>query len=290
MKKLVGLVGGPDIKRYSIADLVWQKISQHADAQFDYEIWSADNKKDLDELVNSLKANTSFVGCNVALPWKAEIIPHSTRQDSFVSLTGLANSLTRMGSEFLAFNTDPIGCHLGMQKYGFNGRKEKVFILGAGGAGSAMAAHMAQEGHSVLINDVVEGKATKVEALARDHNLKIHAVSTEQLGDAIVNVDVIVNATDVGKAMDKQSDPDNSPIDCELLGISRAYMVVEMNYLPIKTKLLRTAERFSKIAVPGCEMLVRQAVETFNAAFDTELRAAAVDTIVSELYQDFATE
>lgn len=52
---------------------------------------------------------------------------------------------------------------------------------------------------------------------------------------------------------------------------SRAYMIVEMNHLPIKTKLLPEAEKLDRLVVPEIEMLMRQAVKTFNRVFRQNL-------------------
>jgi shikimate dehydrogenase len=281
----VGLIGGPRIKQYSIADLVWRRISSHAKVQFEYEMWPVSSKGELETLVRSLMASDRFLGCNIALPWKAEIVQYSTSQDQFVSATGLANSLGRSNGGFVAFNTDPAGCHEGMIEYGFGEKGEKVLILGAGGAGTALAVHLAQQGHTIVTTDIVSWKAERAENLGKLLNLDIHSVGPSMVHHYVGDADVIVNATDVGKVMDRDRGvfPTECPIDCDLLRNSPAHMVVEMNYLPIKTQLLRQAERFDKVVVPGIEMLVRQAVSTFNVVFETQLSATSTDRIVSEL-------
>jgi shikimate dehydrogenase len=101
----------------------------------------------------------------------------------------------------------------------------------------------------VLVVNRTRGRAEAAAELAGE----LGAVAEPE---AIVDVDVIINATSVGMGAPSGA-VGPSPIPTELIGVH--HTVVDLVYQPRQTPLLRAAAARGATAVDGLGMLVRQA-------------------------------
>jgi 3-dehydroquinate dehydratase/shikimate dehydrogenase len=117
-------------------------------------------------------------------------------------------------------------------------------LIGAGGAARAAAFALARAGAAVA---VWARRAQRARALA-------HAVSGEAIDrEAIAHhsFDAIVNCTPVGMYPHRGSPLELRELNCRL--------VMDLIYRPLKTELLRRAERRGIEAISGVDMFVAQA-------------------------------
>jgi len=227
---------------------------------------------DFDGFVRSLP-DEDWVGLSVTIPHKAAALAAAAEADEVASSIAAANTLVRLGNGkgFKAYNTDWLAAitsiehamtEAGMTS-GDSGEGEgtsplagkTVVVLGAGGAGRALAFGAASRGASVIVANRTAAKAVE---LAEQLRPKGRGVSLDDLCSGKVGGDVLVNTTSVGM----QPNDDESPVPEH---VTAAFKVVfDAVYTPLQTKLLRDAERAGAVVVTGEKMFVGQAAEQYR--------------------------
>jgi shikimate dehydrogenase len=199
-------------------------------------------------------------GFNVTLPHKIAIIPLLDEIDPSARIIGAVNTVKNDGGRLIGYNTDGEGALMALKTA--NVRLDgRVFILGAGGAARAIASTLVDHVNEIVIYNRTEGRALELSSvLSRRSRFPIlgkkldYRLSSEKLTDG----DIIINTTSVGM----YPDVDNSPIDPNI--INGKVTVFDAIYNPYKTKLLEQAEVKGAKIVLGVNMLVYQAVKSFE--------------------------
>lgn len=215
-------------------------------------------------------------GVNVTIPFKEEALACADGATERARLAGAANLLLfREDGSVEADNTDGLGmlAALALQAPGFDPEAGPAVILGAGGAarGAAAALRLAGAPEVRILNRTVARAA----GLAADIGGPVRAV--EGAG-ALDGANVIVNATSLG--LGGGPGPDVN------LGEAPATAVVmDMVYKPLRTEFIARARARSLRTVDGLEMLIRQAVPSFEAFFgvappaSVDVRALALKAV-----------
>eukprot|EP00897_Mesotaenium_endlicherianum_P002379 jgi/Mesen1/2169/ME000152S01252 len=140
-----------------------------------------------------------------------------------------------------------------------------VVVVGAGGAGRALAFGAKQRGASVLIvnrnyerakelAEIVGGDVLQLSDLSHVETIPTYTAG----GHLAALAPVLAQTTSVGM----QPDVDSTPVAKEALG---CYSVVfDAVYTPMETRLLREARAAGATPVSGLEMFVGQAAEQFE--------------------------
>ncbi len=152
---------------------------------------------------------------------------------------------------------DGLGCVEAFRRRGIAFRGKRVQLLGAGGAGSAIAAAVAAEGPaSLAIHDVDGARAAAIAAtLARN------GAAASAGAPSLDGIDILINASPVGMLDDARL-----PIAIERL--PQALIVFDAIVKPERTPLLKLAERDGCIAFGGREMMrgqIARMVDFFHA-------------------------
>jgi shikimate dehydrogenase (EC 1.1.1.25) len=140
-------------------------------------------------------------------------------------------------------------------------------VVGAGGAGRAVTAALAESAASVHVANRTVGRATELvegfrTAFAATNDETGRAPATlsagglDSLSETVPGADVLVNATSVGM------ESDETPVPAELLHADLA--VLDAVYTPLETRLLRDAAAVGAETVDGAWMLLFQGVEAFE--------------------------
>lgn len=189
-------------------------------------------------------------GLNVTIPFKQDVLG-AVEADDLASRIGAVNTIDFTGGRPTGHNTDAIGAVRALSRHDVN-RSGQAVVVGAGGAGRAVAFGLADEGMEVAIANRTVGKAHALaEAVpgANGHGL-------DALDSLLADADVLVNATSVGM------DEDRSPVPREALHADLA--VLDAVYSPIQTRLLREAAAAGATTVDGAWVLLFQGVEAFE--------------------------
>ncbi len=189
-------------------------------------------------------------GVSVTMPLKQEIMKHLDRTDALSQKIGACNTVVRsLDGKLIGYNTDVAGVVRPLEQR-IDLRKAKILLLGAGGAARAAAFGLRQRGAEVFILNRTPQTAQK---LAREAEAK--TIRRDQV--AKTTFDVIVNATSVGMAGNKQQ----TILEEKELN---AKLVFDMVYSPIETPLLKMARGKGSAVITGAEMFVQQGAEQFQ--------------------------
>ena len=193
-----------------------------------------------------------IAGLNVTIPFKRDVLD-AVEPDGVARRVGAVNTIEFTGDRPRGYNTDVAGVERAFTHHGIAIDSRDAVVVGAGGAGRAVAFALADAGAAVHIaNRTVE----RAESLAAD----VPGATAGGLGtrERVADADLLVNATSVGM----EPDSDETPVPAEYLHADLA--VLDAVYAPIETRLLREAAAAGAITVDGAWMLLFQGVEAFE--------------------------
>jgi shikimate dehydrogenase len=209
-----------------------------------------------DETVRGLKALANLDGLVVTVPYKARILPHLDHLRATGQQVGAVNAMRREpDGSWTGDMFDGKGLVRGLRERGHIIAGHHVALLGAGGAGSAVAFALAEAGAAAMtLYDAQEGRAAEL-ALRVGRAFPACAVTVAMPDPAAA--DVLVNATPVGMRPGDGLPLPLGPLDPRLL-------VIDVVMKPPLTPLLRHAEACGCKTVPGRVMLEGQAEEVMR--------------------------
>ena len=101
----------------------------------------------LERIVDGLRCARNVDGIFVTVPHKAAVAGLADRRSPMVEITGSANALRREADgRWYADNFDGLGFVRGLEDAGYAPKGKQVALVGAGGAGSAIAAALLAAG------------------------------------------------------------------------------------------------------------------------------------------------
>ena len=200
-------------------------------ADYSYELF----EKEPEELENFLK-NGDFIGINVTVPYKKDVIPYLDELTPRAQKLGAVNTIVRRDGKLIGHNTDYFGFLTMVRTSGLDVKEKKVLVLGSGGASNTAVAVLEELGAQVIV--ISRSGENSYE------NMHLHP-------DAAL----IVNTTPVGM----YPYTGQSPVDLDLF--QKLEGVLDVIYNPARTQILLDAEKKGLVALNGLLMLVAQAKE-----------------------------
>ena len=208
-----------------------------------------------------------FIGCNVTVPHKLEVMDACDEVDPAARALGAVNTVRFDPDATLGFNTDGPGFVAAVREaLGLELRGLRVAILGAGGgAGRALAAQCVLSGveRLLLVNRTVS-KLEELEkhlgALGDGCDLRLMDFSDPGLAESCRDCGLIVNASSVGL---KAVDPALLPDGCFTPGQG----VYDCIYQPPVTPLLAAAAACGCRVANGRSMLIHQGALAYRMWF-----------------------
>ncbi|MGQ4335080.1 shikimate dehydrogenase [Streptomyces hayashii] len=213
---------------------------------------------DLVEVVRGLQRVGNLDGLFVTVPHKTAVAQLADRRSRTVEMTGSANALRREpDGAWLAANFDGSGFVAGLVGAGHSPRGRKVTLVGAGGAGSAIAAALLTAGvDSLSVTDPDGPRLTALVARLAEHwPGRVRAVPEPTLHDS----DIAVNATPLGL---RPEDPLPFPPGA----LPPGSVVADIIMKPRETPLLREAAALGHHVHHGMHMLTGQ-VDAYRTFF-----------------------
>ncbi len=200
-------------------------------------------------------------GLNVTMPHKNAVMKYLDKIDSTAKSIGAVNTILNNKGKLIGFNTDGVGAMIALQENGVSPVGKKFVLLGAGGAGKAIAFQAAQDVEELVILNRTSEKAERLaEVLHKKFGKKVKggALSSEILKEELREADILVNATSVGMHPDvNRSIVPKSSLRPDLC-------VMDIIYSPLETKLVLDAKAVGAKVVSGLEMLVYQGAVSFE--------------------------
>ena len=199
-----------------------------------------------------------FDGLNVTFPYKQEIVPLLTDLSAAARALGSVNTVVLRGGSRIGHNTDMWGFQESFREEMADVRRDTVLLLGAGGAGAAVAHALLDSGvRHLLVTDIAREKADALAARLAPGFAGAIVRSGPDLIEAAAQADGLVNATPVGMAK-----LPGIPLDPALL--RPQCWVADIVYFPLETPLLAEARRRGCRTMNGQGMAVHQAALAFE--------------------------
>ncbi|MDB5742487.1 MAG: aroE 1 [Polaromonas sp.] len=213
---------------------------------------------ELVEVVRGLKRIANLDGMLITVPHKFAVAALVDHVSLAVELAGSANALRREpDGTWSAENFDGHGFLEGLRQAGHEPAGKRIVLIGAGGAGAAIAAALA--GCSVaelVIMDVLVDKATRLaDGLNATHACTVHAGN---VGDWS-QFDIAINATPLGLCAD-----DPMPFDVHRL--NPRCVVADIIMKPHETRLVLASAARGLHVHHGIRMLTPQ-IEMYREFF-----------------------
>ena len=206
----------------------------------------------LPALLNAAR-QMGFAGLNITYPCKQAIIPLLDELSEDARALNAVNTVVMRNGRTTGHNTDGSGFAEGFRRGLPDAKRDRVVLLGAGGAGAAVA-------HAALMLGVRELTIFDVDASRSDRlaaKLGARASAGTDLAAAMAKADGLIHCTPTGMAK-----MPGLPLDPGLL--EARHWVAEIVYFPLETELLRVARAKGCRTLDGSGMAVYQAVGAFR--------------------------
>ncbi|WP_436907372.1 shikimate dehydrogenase [Halosimplex marinum] len=213
-------------------------------------------------------ADLGVAGLNVTIPFKQDVLA-AVEPDSLARRIGAVNTVDFSGGEPTGHNTDAVGATRALRAHDV-ALSGTAVVVGAGGAGRAVAFGLADEGMTVRVANRTESKAHDLADEVREAT----GHSLDALPELLADADVLVNATSVGM------ESDESPVPADALHGDLG--VLDAVYRPLETRLLRDAADAGATTVDGAWMLLYQGVEAFERWTGREAPVDAMNEALRE--------
>jgi len=195
-------------------------------------------------------------GANVTIPHKTAVMELLDSLDGAAAGVGAVNTIVRSNGRLCGYNTDVAGFVGALEGRGVVLRGARALVVGAGGAARAAVHGLLMRGAAVT---VVNRHRRRAEGLAgRLGGTGITVANLRDIGELAGRSDILVNCTPVGM----RGFPAESPVPPRSL--HRGMAVLDMVYNPVRTPLLGAARRRGALGIPGVEMFLGQAEESFR--------------------------
>ena len=254
---VAGVIGSP--VRHSLSPIIHNAWLKAAGVDGVYVALNPKPER-LAALVDGLRGGV-LRGLNITLPFKEQALALADRASDRARRAGAANLLVfDEEGNVSADNTDGEGL-LGAfvaQAPGFDPKARPVVIIGAGGAARGAVAAFDEAGAPQI--RLVNRTPDRAHAIGRVAGQRVSVSGFPGLAAALDGAGALINATSLGLE-------GGQPLDIDLGALPANAVVMDMVYRPLRTPLLRQAEAAGHQTVDGLEMLIRQAIPSFEAFF-----------------------
>jgi shikimate dehydrogenase len=241
MTRQAGIIGSP--VRHSLSPALYRAAFAELGLDWAYDAYEVAAS---DAAAFAARVRTDLWGLSVTMPDKEAVIPALDDLSEVARDLQAVNCILRDGDRIVGHNTDGPGLVDSLElDEGLDLGGATVALLGAGGAGRAVARALGAAGATVL---VVNRSPERAAAAARLGGPRARVAETADVAGA----GIVVNATSLG-----MGDDGRTPVAPDLL--HEGQVVVDLVYHPIETPLLRAAGAAGARAVGGLGMLVHQA-------------------------------
>ena len=222
----------------------------------------------------------NFLGMNVTIPHKQEVMNYLVDLDESAKLVGAVNTLVRTEGGYRGYNTDMYGLTRSIKERSVELKDCEAVLLGAGGAAHAAVAMLVKEGAKKLyiINRSVDKAAALAEranelagrefafALATDEYQKIDGYGNDH------HRYIFIQSTNIGMT----PNTGHALIEDEKF-YDLAHTAVEIIFNPAKTRYMELAEDAGATTIGGLKMLLYQGVKAYELWNDLTIPDNIID-------------
>jgi shikimate dehydrogenase len=257
-KLLIGLIGTSI--QFSLSPALHETEARHHGLRLHYQLIDLDRTgatvEALPNLISAIRT-IGFAGLNITFPCKQAVLPLLDDLSEEARLMGAVNTVINRDGRLTGHNTDGSGWAWGFRRTLPDADLSRVVLLGAGGAGSAIAHAVLRLGAAQLV--VVDSDIARADALADALNAAHGAqrARSAALAAALSGATGLIHATPTGMLK-----LPGMPLPETLLRPD--LWISEVVYVPLDTALLQAARRIGCRTVNGGTMAVGQALGAFE--------------------------
>ena len=275
--KICGVIGNPI--QHSLSPTIQNAAFNHLNLDFIFIAFKV-KATELEMAIQGMRS-LNIYGLNVTMPHKNSVINYLDEKDPLVRSLNSANTIVNKKGRLFGFSTDGIGAIKALQENGVDLSSSKVLLLGAGGAGRAIAFSLIDKVEDLVVLNRDPAKIKNLEfdlKLKFNKNIHYGLLSENSLKKNLRSSDVLINATNIGM----KPNSNLSIINPKLL--TSDLTVMDIVYTPIETKLLADAKKVGAKTIDGVEMLIYQGAASFELWTDRKapieiMRLAALKQI-----------
>lgn len=200
-----------------------------------------------------------YNGLNITHPCKQLVLPHLDDIDEVAATLGAVNTVVFDGARAIGYNTDTTGFAHGVTEALPGAALDTVVLIGAGGAGTAVADALLRlgVGHLSIVDLDIDRATALAHELGGRHPLaRVDASSFDKLSVLLPGADGVVHATPTGMA-------EHPGIAFDAALLHPGLWVADIVYRPLDTALLQAARAAGCRTLDGGHMAVYQAVDAF---------------------------
>lgn len=254
-----GLIGNP--VEHTLSPLIQNMLAELTNQKLCYVPLRVEEGQ-LEAAVKGAYA-LNFLGTNVTVPYKSDVIPFLQEIDPLAAKIGAVNTLVRMEGGFRGYNTDMPGLYRALCADGVRIEGEKVLVLGAGGVARAVAVLLAEKGAAgvILLNRTLE-KARRIAC-------EVNAMAGKELVSAMEYGDytklpegeryLAIQATSVG-----MHPHDDEVVIADKAFYQKLHTGYDLIFNPARTRFMELVEEQGGRAMNGAKMLLYQGVIAYE--------------------------
>jgi shikimate dehydrogenase len=212
-------------------------------------VYLAFNVKDISEGVRAIRS-LDIKGASITIPHKVSIIQLLDEPDDLSLKIGAANTVLNKSGKLYGYNSDCKGAIQALKDHTSIRGKETV-IIGAGGAARAIGYGIISEGGKLSIINRTVGKGENLAKVLGSNFYPLNKLKK-------LDCDILINTTSLGM----KPDIEKTPVDKK--NLNNDMVVMDIVYNPMKTQLLKDAEKIGCDTISGISMFVYQAAFQFE--------------------------
>ena len=261
--RLGGLIGSP--VAHSLSPMMHNDSFYQLGIDYVYLCFDIGSDR-LSTVVGALREMNAY-GFNVTMPHKSAVISCLDELSREAALCGAVNTVVNRSGHLTGYNTDGTGFMKAVRNRGWDVTGKEITLIGAGGAGSAIASAAAFSGISALHIacrrshswERVSHMAARLSSRSGIRVSVIDLADQAAFGQAVSQSCLLVNTTSVGMV----PDTDKSPV-ADFSILRDDLWAADVIYHPGTTLFLKEAKRRGLEVMGGLEMLLAQGEEAFE--------------------------
>ena len=198
--------------------------------------------------------NNEIDGLNVTIPHKISIMSFLDIINPRAKAIGAVNFISCEHGNLYGNNTDWYGFSMAMKMENIDVVKKDIIVIGCGGVSKGTIFALKQMGasHIKIFNRTLD-------KISNMNDNDISSYPLEDLNHFLKNDSIVINCTSVGM------NSENSLVLSSYL--SSTQTIIDTIYIPLKTKLIKEAERLGAKTINGLDMFIYQGLASIDLWF-----------------------
>lgn len=278
-----GLIGNP--VEHTMSPMIHNTLAYELEKNLVYVPFLVENNLK-EAIVGAYELNVQ--GLNVTVPYKEKVCSLLLEIDPLAKQIGAVNTLKKIKGGYYGYNTDMTGLYRALCSEGIKIEKEKVIILGAGGAARSVAYLCSYYGaEQIFILNRNPEKAKKIAEEINQLNKAeiVLSMALEEYVKLPTEKMLCIQATSVGLEPNK-----DQVVLAEKGFYERIHTGYDLIYRPANTRFMQLVKEQGGKAFHGLKMLLYQGIEAFELWNDCQVEEELCEKIYKEMKGEMKIE